>query len=318
VQFGIWQTVLFNLFILAMLALDLGVLNRRARAMSSRGALLWTCIWVSMAFAFGGGLFWKCGSRVGQEFIAGYLIEWSLSVDNIFVFVLIFSFFKVARHYQHRVLFWGILSALVLRGFMILAGAALIHRFGWIIFVFGLFLIVTGIRMGLHKESSLDPGDTWVVRLARRLLPVTDGYRDHHFVVREAGHWAVTPLFLVLLVIETTDVVFALDSIPAIFAVTRDPFIVYTSNVFAILGLRSLYFLLANVMDMFRYLKFGISVVLVFVGIKMLLSESRWALSTPVALGVIAAVLGMSVALSILATRIEDKRARLKSSETEE
>jgi tellurite resistance protein TerC len=308
---GFLPAVFFTLGILALLAVDLGVFNRRPHAVSTREALVWSCVWVSLALLFSGWLFWKHGAQLGSEFLAGYLIEWSLSVDNIFVFVLIFAYFRVPKHYQHRVLFWGIISALALRGTMILAGAVLLERFHWVIYVFGLFLIVTGIRMAFHRNESLDPSETWIVRTARRLLPISRDTQTKNFLQRENGRWVFTPLFLVLLVVETTDVVFALDSIPAIFAVTRNPFIVYTSNVFAILGLRSLYFLLAGVMEMFRYLKIGLSAVLVFVGIKMLLSDSQYEIPTPYALGVIAAILATSIATSIAATRRESRSKEL-------
>lgn len=304
-EFGIGQVVLFNLFILALLAVDLGLFSRKSQAIGIRHALAMSCVWVVIALSFGGYLFHSYGRHIGSEFLAGYLIEWSLSVDNIFVFVLVFSYFRIPHKYQHRVLFWGILSALVLRGIMIVAGAALIQRFHWILYVFGIFLIFTGARMAFHSSESLDPGETWVVRLARRFLPITDSLHEHHFLIRQGGRWVITPLLIVLMVIETTDIVFALDSIPAIFAVTTKPFIVYTSNVFAILGLRSMYFVLARFMELFRYLKYGLAGVLTFVGVKMLLGDSRWHISTPTALEVIACLLGASIIASLIVAHYE-------------
>ncbi|MFN8459705.1 MAG: TerC family protein [Anaerolineae bacterium] len=237
-------------------------------------------------------------TEAALAFFTGYLIEKSLSVDNIFVFVLIFTFFAVPAIYQHRVLFWGIIGALLMRGILIAAGAALLKEFHWIIYVFGGFLILTGIRMALHKDEEVHPERNPLVKLLRRLMPVTEKYEDDKFFIRRAGVLMATPLFLVLLIVESTDLIFAVDSIPAIFAVTTDPFIVYTSNVFAILGLRSLYFLLAGVMDKFHYLKLGLSVVLVFVGIKMVLVDV-YKIPIGLSLGVIAAILAIAVLASL-------------------
>jgi tellurite resistance protein TerC len=313
---SIWLWVGFNAFVLGMLALDLGVFHRKSHAVSIKEATIWSVVWISLAMAFNTGIyfFWDQlvpGSSYGNgeaalAFFTGYLIEKSLSVDNIFVFALIFSYFAVPTAYQHRVLFWGILGALLLRAVMILAGAALIKEFHWIIYIFGAFLIFTGVKMALDKGEKLDPEKNPVVKLARRLIPVTDKFAGDQFFVQEAGKWAATPLFLVLLMVETTDVIFAVDSIPAIFAVTQDPFIVYTSNVFAILGLRSLYFLLAGVMDKFHYLKLGLAVVLSFVGAKMLLVDI-FKIPTLISLGVIATILAVSVGASLLrARRLEE------------
>jgi tellurite resistance protein TerC len=237
--------------------------------------------------------------------LTGYLIEKSLSVDNIFVIALLFTYFAVPAAYQHRVLFWGILGALVMRAAFILAGTALITQFHWIIYVFGAFLILTGIKMAIFRDTEIHPEKNPVLRLVRRLMPVTADYRGSHFFAREAGRWAATPLFLVLVLVESTDLVFAVDSIPAIFAVTQDPFIVYTSNVFAILGLRSLYFLLAGVMQKFSYLKLGLSAVLVFVGIKMVLADV-YKVPTALSLGVIAALLTISIVASLVKARREE------------
>jgi tellurite resistance protein TerC len=309
----------FNLFILALLALDLGVFHRRAHAVSAKEAAIWSGVWISLALLFNGAiyLFWErivpgdalSNNEAALEFLTGYLIEKALSVDNIFVFVLIFSFFHVPDVYQHRVLFWGILGALLMRGAMILAGAALIEAFHWIIYVFGAFLIFTGVRLAFQRDESLRPEDNPLVKLFRRLMPVTQGYTGPKFFVRRAGRLMATPLLIVLLVVESTDLVFALDSIPAIFAVTDDPFIVYTSNVFAILGLRSLYFLLAGVIGKFYYLKLGLSAVLAFVGLKMLLSETALKLPIAAALGVIALILTVAIVASLLRARREQQRS---------
>jgi tellurite resistance protein TerC len=259
-------------------------------------------VWVALALAFNAGIYWLRGPDPAIQFFTGYLIEKSLSIDNIFVFALIFGYFAVPAAYQHRVLFWGILGALVLRAAFILAGSALLAAFHWIIYAFGAFLVLTGIRMALHRNAELHPENNPVLRLVRRLLPVSQQYREDRIFVREAGRWAATPLFLVLVLVESTDIVFAVDSIPAIFAVTKDPFIVYTSNVFAILGLRSLYFLLAGVMGKFVYLKLGLSAVLVFVGVKMTLTD-LYKIPSPISLGVIAALLTAAIVASLIKTR---------------
>jgi tellurite resistance protein TerC len=306
VHAGITAWIAFNAFVLAMLAIDLGIFNRKVHIVRFREALTWSIIWISLALLFNLGLYHFKGPEVAQEFLAGYLIEKSLSVDNIFVFILIFSYFKIERKYQHRILFWGILGALIFRGILIAAGAALISRFHFVIYIFGAFLILTGIRMAIPREEDIDPGNSPVFRLARRILPVTSSDRGKLFLVRENHKWYVTPIFLVLLVVETTDIVFALDSIPAIFAVTKDAFIVYTSNVFAILGLRALYFLLAGVMGMFRYLKLGLSAVLIFVGIKMLIGHTRYAIPVNAALMVIAGILFVSIVASIMASKRDE------------
>jgi tellurite resistance protein TerC len=317
---SIWLWVGFNLFVLALLALDLGVFHRKAHAVSVREATIWSVVWISLSMLFNLGIyfFWHdlvpaspySNGDAALAFFTGYLIEKSLSVDNIFVFVLIFSYFSVPPKYQHRVLFWGILGALVMRAALILVGAALIKEFHWIMWIFGAFLIFTGIRMAFHKDEELHPEDNPLVKLLKRFMPVTREYRGASFFVREAGKLMATPLLLVLLIVESTDLVFAVDSIPAIFAVTEDPFIVYTSNVFAILGLRSLYFLLAGVMHKFHYLKLGLSAVLTFVGLKMLMpdlselvSGVSYKIPTLLSLGVVAAILAVAVAASLLRAR---------------
>jgi tellurite resistance protein TerC len=301
---SIWGWVGFNVVVLAILALDLGVLHRRSEVVSLKEAASWSAVWVALSLCFALAIYRIMGPESGLEFLTGYLIEYALSVDNIFVFVLIFSYFNVPEKYQHRVLFWGIIGALVLRGVMIVAGSALVTRFAWILYIFGAFLVFTGLKMALQKDAAAyNPERDPVLRLSRRLIPVTAEYRGDKFFVHEPDRmgkmrWAATPLFIVLLIVDTTDVIFATDSIPAIFAVTRDPFIVYTSNICAVLGLRALYFLLASVVDKFVYLKLGLSLVLIFIGGKMLM-ESFVHIPTVGSLGVVGAVLGASILASL-------------------
>ncbi len=298
----IWLWVGFHVFIFAMLALDLGVFHRKAHTVSIKEALAWTIVWITLAMIFNAGVYFFSGPEPALQFLTGYLIEESLSVDNIFVFVLLFTYFSVPAAYQHRVLFWGILGALVLRGMMIALGVVLLETFHWIIYLFGAFLIFTGIRMALHKETEVHPERNPLLRLVRRIVPVTHDYERDRFLVRRAGQVLVTPLLLVLLVVETTDLIFALDSIPAVFAVTKNPFIVYTSNIFAILGLRSLYFVFANAMGKFHYLQLGLAVVLSFVGAKMILT-GIYHIPTALSLAVIAVVLATAVVASIIHAR---------------
>ena len=305
----IWLWVGFNLFVLAMLALDLGVFHRKAHVVSFQEAMGWTVAWVTLAALFNIGIWHFAGAEKALEFTTGYVIEYSLSVDNIFVFALLFSYFAVPAAYQHRVLFWGILGALVLRALMIVAGTVLITKFAWIIYVFGAFLILTGIKMIVKREEEIHPERNPVVKWFKKLMPVTSDYRGDKFFVRENGVRMATPLFVVLMLVEMSDVLFAVDSIPAIFAVTKDPFIVYTSNVFAILGLRSLYFALAGVVDKFHYLKIGLGIVLTFVGVKMLLGHTPWKIDTLVSLGVIVAVLSGSIVMSL----VRPKKVVIKS-----
>ncbi len=296
----IWLWVGFNAFVLAMLALDLGVFHRKAHVVSFKESITWTVVWVLLALAFNVGIWHFSGSQKALEFFTGYLIEKSLSVDNVFVFALLFSYFAVPPLFQHKVLFWGILGALIMRAIMIVLGAALITKFTWIIYLFGGFLILTGIKMVVKREDEIHPERNPVVRWFKKLMPVTSDYRGDKFFVRENGVLAATPLFVVLLLVEFSDLIFAVDSIPAIFAVTTDTFIVYTSNVFAILGLRSLYFALAGVMDKFHYLKIGLGVVLAFVGVKMLLAHTAWKIPTLWSLGVIVVILTVSVVVSLM------------------
>ena len=296
---NIWFWVLFNVFVLGLLALDLGVFHRNDHAVGMKEAAIWTVVWISLALIFNAGIYFFAGSEPALQFLTGYLIEKSLSVDNIFVFVMLFSYFNVPVIYQHRVLFWGIIGALIMRGALIGVGAFLIAQFHWVIYIFGAFLIFTGIRMAVQKDEHVDVEANGVVKLLRRVMPVTTNYHGHDFFVRNAGKLFATPLFVVLLIVETTDLIFALDSIPAIFAVTRDPFLVYTSNVFAILGLRSLYFLLAEVVTKFRFLKLGLSAILVFVGVKMLIVDI-FHIPIVLSLGVIASILAISIIASLV------------------
>ncbi len=305
---SLWLWAGFNLFVLAMLALDLGVFHRKAHAVSLREATVWSGVWISLALLFNAGIWYFRGSEAGVQFLTGYLIEKSLSVDNIFVMALIFGYFAVPAIHQHRVLFWGILGALVMRAAFILAGAALLEAFHWIIYVFGAFLIITGLKMALTRETELHPENNPVLRLVRRLVPVTSDYRHGHFFVRENGRRWATPLFLVLVLVETTDLIFAVDSIPAIFAVTTDPFLVYTSNIFAILGLRSLYFLLAGVMQTFVYLKLGLAAILMFVGTKMAIMDF-YKIPSFVSLLVVAALLATAIGASLWRNRREARNA---------
>ena len=288
----------FALIMGVIFILDMGVFNRKSHEIKFREALAWTLVWVSLAIAFNAGIYYFMGSVKALEFLTGYLIEESLSVDNLFVFIMIFSYFRVSRAHQPKILKWGILGALAMRGAFIMAGIGLMERFHWMLFIFGGLLVFTGIKMAFGGDQKIEPEKNLLVRLAGRIFPVTRDMHDGRFFVRKEGRLAITPLVLTLLVVESSDVLFAVDSIPAVLAVTRDSFIVYTSNVFAIMGLRSLYYLLANVMGMFSYLKLGISVVLAFVGAKMLLSDI-YPIPIHFSLGVIVGVLAVSIAASL-------------------
>jgi tellurite resistance protein TerC len=291
--------VLFITFVVVMLVLDLTVFHRGAREVRLRGAVLWSLFWIGLAAAFAVLVYFWRGRASALDFTTGYLIEESLSVDNLFIFLLIFRYFKVPGHYQHKVLFWGIIGALVMRLLFIVAGVALIQRFHWIIYAFGAFLVYTGVRLFRSEEVEVHPETNPMVRWFRKLFPVTPGFVKGNFFVREGGRLFATPLLLVLIVVETTDVLFATDSIPAVLAITHDPFIVFTSNVFAILGLRSLYFALAGMMEAFHYLHYGLAVILSFIGLKMLVSN-YYHLPTVVALGVVGGVLAASIGASLL------------------
>ncbi|HKN65757.1 MAG TPA: TerC family protein [Gemmatimonadaceae bacterium] len=296
---NLWFWVIFIAFVLAMLALDLGVFHRKLHVVHPKEASMWVTVWVALALVFAGGLYFFYGHHVALTFLTGYVIEESLSIDNIFVMVLIFEYFKVPAICQHRVLFYGILGALVMRGLFIGLGTVLLARFQWVIYIFGVMLIVTGIRMAVKQDEEFEGERNPVVRAARRVLPLSEDFHGKHFFVVENGRRLFTPLFLVLVLVEVTDLVFAIDSIPAIFGVTRDPFIVFTSNIFAILGLRSLYFLLAAVVDRFYLLKYGIAAILTFVGAKML-GEQWFHIDILWSLVVILGVLGLSIAASLI------------------
>ena len=295
-----WLWIGFSVFILLMLSLDLGLLNRKAHTIKYREAATWSIVWVTLASLFAVLVFYYQGSTRGLEFVTGYLIELSLSVDNLFVFLLIFSYFKVPAKFQHRVLFWGVMGALVMRLTMIFIGAALIERFGWIIYIFGAFLVYTGIKMFRQEELDIKPEENPVVRLVTRYIPITHHYEEQKFFTRVNGKLTGTLLLLVLVIVEVTDLVFAVDSIPAIFAITTDTFIVYTSNVFAILGLRSMYFLLAGVVEKFQYLKMGLAIVLTFIGVKMLVTAVHVHIPIWISLVFVAVVLLSSVAASLI------------------
>jgi tellurite resistance protein TerC len=317
-----WFYAAFTGLILGLLVLDLGVFHRKAHAVSIRESAIWSVVWFSLAVAFGAFLYYyalatfptdprlmaiqgfdpgAAARQVGLEYLTGFIVEKALAVDNIFVFVVVFSYFAVPASYQHRVLFFGILGALVFRALFIALGATLL-QYGWVVLVAGAFLILTGIKIIASPEKAPDPGKNPVIRLARRLLPVTSEYHGQKFFVRHAGKLMVTPLFLALLFIEFSDIIFAIDSVPAIFAITKEPLIVFTSNIFAILGLRSLYFLLAGVVDKFRYLKFGLGFVLVFVGLKMVWLNDAFGGKFPVlwSLGIIGAILAAAISASLL------------------
>jgi tellurite resistance protein TerC len=317
-----WHWVIFITCVLFFLALDLGVFHKSAHVVKFKEAIGWTALWVTMSFLFGlvigptviAG--WEKQDTV--EFITGYIIELSLSMDNVFVIALIFTYFRVPMQFQHRVLFWGILGALIMRGALIAAGAAIIKQFSWTLYLFGAFLVFTGIKMMFVSDEGVHPEKNPVLRLAKKFFPVTPEFHGQKFSLRENGKLLLTPLALVLLMVETTDLIFALDSIPAIFAITTKPFIVFTSNVFAILGLRSLYFVLAGAIDYFRYLKVGLSLVLVFIGVKMLLDphglEPKWfqvKIESSLSLIIVGAIIATSMALSVIAGRRE-KRARAR------
>ncbi len=294
--------LVFGVAVSGMLVLDLGVFHRRAHKVSIREALVWSAVWIGLALVFAAGVWFELGRERALEFLTGYIIEKSLSVDNLFVFLVIFSYFGVAPRYQHTVLFWGILSARVFRAAFIAAGVTLIRQFHWVIYVFGVFLVYSGVKLFFQKGHEIHPEQNPVLRLLRRfrrLFPITKRYLGGRFLFRRHGAWVGTPLLVVLIMIETSDIVFAVDSIPAILAITTDPFVVYTSNVFAILGLRALYFALAGVMEVFHYLHYGLSFILAFVGVKMLLADI-YKIPVPVALGVVAVILAGSVILSLL------------------
>ena len=295
----LWLWIGFSIFVLAMLALDLGVFHRKSHTVGMKEALTWSAVWIALALLFNAGIWYWRGPDQGLTFLTGYVVELSLSVDNLFVFLLIFAYFKVPAQYQHKVLFWGILGALVMRAVFIGAGIALIQKFHWIIYFFGAVLVISGLKMAFEKDKEVHPEKNPVLKIFRRFMPVTGEYHGGDFFVKRGQLWAATPLFIVLLMLETTDLVFAVDSVPAVLAITTDPFIVYTSNVFAILGLRSMFFALAGIMKLFHYLHYGLAAVLVFVGAKMLLA-GFYKIPTLASLLVIVGLLAVAVVASLI------------------
>ena len=291
--------LVFGILILAMLVIDLGIFHRKSHVVQLREALSWSGVWISLALFFALLVRVWMGPEKALEFLTGYIIEESLSVDNLFVFLVIFSYFRVPRQYEHKVLFWGIIGVLVMRGIFITVGVALIHRFHWILYLFGAVLIWTAVRLAFEKEKEVHPEKNPVLKLFRRLMPVTEGYGEGKFVVKRDGRIFATPLLVVLLAVESTDVVFAIDSVPAVLAITHDPFIVYTSNVFAILGLRSIFFALSGVMGLFHHLHYGLAFILAFVGAKMLLADI-YKIPVGFALGVVAVTLTLSIVASVI------------------
>lgn len=296
--------VAFGAIVFVLLVLDLKVFHRKSRVITLKESLLWTAFWVALALLFNLGIYLWRGHGPALEFLTCYLIEESLSVDNLFVFLLVFSYFAVAPAYQHKVLFWGIIGAIIMRLAFIEVGVTLLERFHWVFYIFGAFLVVTAIRMAFQRDEKIDPEKNVVLRLFRRFVPVTSSYEEDRFFVKRAGRFVATPLFIVVLVVETTDLVFALDSIPAALAISLDPFIVYTANIFAILGLRSLYFALAGIMRLFHYLRYGLVIVLIFVGVKMLIADF-YKIPTEIALGAVVGVLFIAVIASVIWPRRE-------------
>jgi tellurite resistance protein TerC len=310
---SIYFWIAFNLVIFIMLSLDLGVFNKKAHKITVKEALVWSSVWISLALVFDVFVFIESGRIKALEFITGYVIEYSLSIDNIFVFILIFSFFSVQPQYQHKILFWGILGALIMRGIFIFAGVTLINSFQWIVIIFGAFLVITGIRMLFQKGGiSVEPEKNKIVRLFRKFFPVSEILHGDSFFVKQNNKLFATPLFLVLLVIESTDLIFAVDSIPAILAISHDTFIVYTSNIFAILGLRSLYFAVSGIMGFFRYLKVGLAIVLAFVGLKMLVSYFHYEIPVLISLAIILTILLVSILASVIIRKKESLPDLLK------
>lgn len=305
---NIWLWVAFGVIVATALIIDLAVFHRRPHVLSLREALAWCVVWVSLAAVFSVAVFAAKGTEKGLEFVTGYIIEWSLSVDNLFVFLVIFSYFAVPQAYQHRVLFWGIMGAVIMRGIFIAAGVGLLSYFHWMIYLFGAFLVFTGIKILRQGEIQVEPEKNPVLRMFSRMMPVSSAYHEQRFFIRQEGRLVATALVPILIVVETTDVMFAVDSVPAILAITLDPFIVYTSNVFAILGLRALFFLLAGIMGLFRYLKVGLCFVLMFVGVKMLISDF-YKISITVSLAVVALILVGSVLLSLVVRPSEELAA---------
>ena len=302
----IFLLIIFNVFVVAMLALDFGFFHRKARVISVREALCWSGFWIALSLLFCLGIYLVSGQQKALEFLAGYLIEKSLSVDNIFVFIMIFSYYNVPHSFQYRVLFWGILVAIIMRAVFIIAGASLLGSFHWFIYIFGAFLVFTAFKIAFQKDKKINPEKNLVLRLFRKIFPVTESYDEPRFLLKKNGKYFATPLLAVLLVVETTDIVFAVDSIPAVLSITTDIFIVYTSNIFAILGLRALYFALAGITRRFYYLRHGLTFILLFVGIKMLISEI-YKVPVGIALGVIATIVTVSIIASVIWPEFENK-----------
>jgi tellurite resistance protein TerC len=303
-----WYWIGFNAFVLIMLALDLGVFHKKTHEVKVKEALIWTAVWIALAMVFNAGIFHFFGKEKAVEFLTGYVIEKSLSVDNIFVFIMVFSYFQIPTKYQHKVLFWGVLGALVMRAIFIFAGVALISKFHWIIYIFGGFLIFTGFKMLFQEDKPIEPEKNPLIKLVRKILPVSNELHGDKFIIKQGAKTIATPLLLVLVLIEFTDLIFAVDSIPAILAISKDPFIVYTSNVFAIMGLRSLYFALSGITQYFVYLKYGLAAILIFVGTKMLIVDFY---KVPVLLSllIIVTILAISVIASLMVKSTEDKKA---------
>jgi len=311
VSIGYW--IGFFVFVLVMLALDLGVFHKNDEAPTMKSSLLWSAFWIALAFLFAGGVWLVGGSAPAIDFVTAYLLEKSLSIDNLFIFILVFSFFGIEAKYQHRLLFWGVFGALVLRVLFIFGGAALLHQFAWLMYIFGIFLVYTGIKMLFEQDEEQDLNDNRMIKVFRKFLPLKEDVKEPHFVVRENGKLYATQFLLALLFIEASDLLFAVDSIPAVLAVSQDTFIVVTSNIFAIMGLRSLYFALAGILPMFRYIKYGLAGILTFIGLKMILNEAAamfgWAfkISNNVSLTVIVVLLAVSIGASVWATKREEK-----------
>lgn len=304
----------FNVFIVIMLIIDLYVFHNKEHKESIKEALIWTGVWITLALIFGVGVYYYMGSQTALDYYTGYLIEKSLSVDNIFVWILVFSYFKVPPEYQHKTLFWGVFGALVMRFIFIFAGVALLERFHWIIYIFGAFLLYTAYKIAFEQEKEVHPENNPLIKFVRRFIPITKDYHGDQFFIRHKGKLMATPLFIVLIVVESTDLVFALDSIPAILAITRDEFIVYSSNAFAILGLRALYFAVSGIMGLFHYLHYGLALILGFVGVKMLIADF-YHIPTPYALGFVALTLTASIVASLMIpheeeTKVEEKVER--------
>lgn len=299
-EFWLWTG--FHIFVFAMLILDIGVFNRKAHEISIKEALLWSILWIGLAVVFNIGIWYYSTPQLAFEFATGYVIEKSLSVDNLFVFLALFNYFKVPAKYQHKVLFWGIVGALLLRAIFIIGGVALITKFHFIIYIFGVFLVYTGFKLFRNKDEQIEPEKNPLLKFVRKYIPLTHEYHQDKFFIKRLGHTIATPLFVVLLLIESTDVIFAVDSIPAVLAVSKDPFIVYTSNIFAILGLRTLYFALAGIVHIFHYLNAGMAIILMFIGVKMLISD-MYKIPIEIALGIVIAILIGSVVLSLMKPR---------------